>query len=204
MSKFEMAFNDIVKAKIVPAIGRGDLVLIGGLAKLGKSPLAVALAAELERKGFDATVVSLDRWILSSSERMKPGVENRFDLQNVLMTLSPWLKQGRALAVTTPDYDRITRTRRLNGASLTLDVDAVLILEGVPALLLPIETRRKVYRIYVTGDETVRRDRVIDDLLARGIESRAAAEGIYRERQSDEAPRIKEGAANADYIVELG
>jgi len=202
MSKFETAL-ETVKANIVPAIGRGDLVLLGGLAKLGKSPFAAALAAELEKRRIAAVVVSLDRWIVSSSGRTKPGVENRFDLQNALLTLSPWLEQGLALAVTTPDYDRITRKQRMNAASLTLAADAVLILEGVPALLLAIKTPRKVHRIYATGDETVRRGRVIDDLLARGIESRQIAEEIYRERQNDEAPRIREAVAKADYTVEL-
>jgi len=203
MAGIESVISSFAVERIAPAIGRGDLILIGGLARLGKSTLASAIAETISAFDLSAIVVSLDSWILPANERVMPGVENRFDIQSALSTLAPWLGPRLPLRCKLPEYDRQMRTRRLEAVDLDLAADAVLILEGVPALLLPISTERAVHRIYVQGDEAGRRDRVISDLLARGIQSRELAERIYQERQIDETPHIEGSAIRADYFLRL-
>ena len=71
-------------------IAPGDMVLIGGLARVGKSSFAQVLAWELRLNGKRAVVISLDRWI-RDFERRGPGVIERFDLDLAEETLRSWL-----------------------------------------------------------------------------------------------------------------
>ncbi|MCK8785173.1 HAD-IIIA family hydrolase [Roseomonas sp. NAR14] len=175
-------------------IGAGELVLVGGLARSGKSTLAATLAAELRARGRRALTVAMDRWIRPPAER-RPGVLGRFDLDAMLAALEPWLAGGDA-APELPFYDRFTRTTRAAG-KVALDADTVLILEGVPALLLDPSTSRRVHRLHVASDESVRRDRVIGDLVARGAGPDEAAR-IYDARAADETPVVLAARAAAE------
>ena len=177
-----------IDAPLAETVAQGDLVLIGGLARSGKSRLAATLRTALRQRGVAATSLSLDRCIRPEAER-RPGVLGRFDLDAMRTALGPWF-DGGAVDVPLPHYDRTTRRVR-PGDTLNLDADTALILEGVPALLLPgLTTDRRVHTVFVVADEDARHARVVDDLVARGLSTAEEAEAFYRSRQHDEAAEV--------------
>ena len=180
-------------APLADAVGPGDLVLIGGLARSGKSRLAATLRTELRQRGLSAVSLSLDRWIRKEADR-QPGVRGRFDMAAIHATFAQWLG-GDASEITQPHYDRLTRKVR-PGEPLTLPRDGVLILEGVPALLLALETGRRVHTVFVGADEDARHARVVTDLVARKLAGADEAERLYQSRQADEAAEVL-ASANA-------
>ena len=179
----------------------GHLILIGGLARLGKSTLAHSIAEGLKCRDLTSVIVSLDRWIRSFDDRGKPGVENRFDLDAVRSTFAPWLADRRDVVASLPRYDRVARKNYSNSDDVMLSSDSILILEGVPALLLQVETKRPICRIYVTGREELRKQRVVTDLIARGMQAEDEAHKVYESREVDEAPLIRSTQTLADFIV---
>jgi histidinol-phosphate phosphatase family protein len=186
---------DAALAPLAEGIAPGSLVLIGGLAKQGKSTLASMLRHRLQRGGVAAEVVSLDGYLRDLADR-EPGVEGRFDLDAVLADLAGWLGGMEGGVVDIPLYDRFRRTRYPAPQSMLLDRQTVVILEGVPALLLRPVTPRPVLRLFLDSPEGDRRDRVVADLVRRGAEAGEAA-ATYAARQLDEAPLIERSAALA-------
>jgi len=177
----------------------GDLVLVGGFSRAGKSTISGALAAHLREAGVPAQRLGLDRWILSSDQR-QPGFEGRHDMDSPVWALEPWLKGGNA-SFTAPRYERQTRTSR-PGAPVEIAAGEALVLEGVTAFALPLQTDRRVHRLFVESDERARRRRILDDLIARGA-SASEAERIYEERRADENPAIQRARAAADHVISL-
>lgn len=185
-----------LRDKIAP----GDVVLVGGLARVGKSSFAQVLASELRLKGRRAGVISLDRWI-RDIERRRPGVIERFDLDLAEETLRPWLTGDVSVELELPRYDRLTRRRENQKDTLRLEHDDVLILEGVPALMLPLSTCRKIHRVFIATAEEPRRERVVSDLIWRGADKDGAT-ATYFERVRDELPVVMASRATADTIID--
>jgi histidinol-phosphate phosphatase family protein len=184
----EVPRRERVVASMADEVRAGDLILVGGLARSGKTGLAATLRTLLRRRGMVASSVSLDRWLRPTNERL-PGVLGRYAIDDALRALEPWLAGGAA-EIALPFYDRLTRTVR-PGEPLTLASDGVLILEGVPALMLgDTAGARRVRRVFVDAHESVRRERVVADLVRRGLADEDAARLVYEDRQSDEAPLV--------------
>lgn len=183
------------------ALEPGAVVLIGGLARQGKSTLASVLKAELVRAGASAEVLRADGFIRDMEQRM-PGVAGRFDLAALQRLLQPWLSDRRSIELDVPTYDRLQRRRGRQSVRLSLGAETVLIIEGVPVLALDLETRHPVHRIFVKGDEEARKGRVISDLVKRGMAEGEAME-TYRIRASDETPVVESALGHADFVVDL-
>lgn len=182
-------------APLAGSIRPGALILIGGLARSGKSTLASVLAHELRARGLTVQALSLDRWLCTPDAR-GPGVLGRFDLVAAIEALGPWLRGG-ALRAYPPFYDRFTRTSLSEGPAVELPAEGVLILDGVPALTVPFATERTLHRLYIEADEGERSQRVIADLGRRG-HSPEAARATFQDRSRDETPIIAESAGAAD------
>lgn len=185
---------------LLEKIAPGEVVLIGGLARVGKSSFAQILASELRLSGKRAVVISLDRWI-RDLELRGPGVIERFDLDLAEETLRSWLAGDVSVELELPRYDRATRRRESQKDTLRLEHDAILILEGVPALMLPLSSCRKVHRIFIASAEEPRRQRVISDLIWRGADKEGAT-ATYIERVRDESPVVVASRATADTIID--
>ncbi|MCJ2084696.1 HAD-IIIA family hydrolase [Methylobacterium sp. E-005] len=181
-------------AALVDGVRPRDLVCIGGPARAGKSTVAAVLAHALRRAGRDAAVLPLDAWIRPEAERTE-GLLGRFDIDAAAAALDPWLKGG-ATALDLPFYDRRRRVR-CPGETIGLRADTVVILEGVPALLRPLPTDRRVLTIHLGTDEAGRRARVIADLMDRGLAERATAAAVYDARQRDEFPLVERAGHGA-------
>ncbi|RIX75354.1 HAD-IIIA family hydrolase [Acidovorax cavernicola] len=178
----------------------GDLVLIGGLARSGKSTIAGVLKAELVARTLDAHVLSLDRWLRPAAER-RASVLGRYALEEAQEDLKDWL-DGRTVDADLPSYDRMRRDRGLPERTV-LAQDAVLILEGVPALLADWRSERRIWRLHIDADEVSRRVRVEVDLIARGLADAQGAAQAYEQRQQDETPLVTAARARADSVLDF-
>jgi histidinol-phosphate phosphatase family protein len=190
-----------ISRQIAQHLVAGSLVLVGGLARQGKSTLTAVLRYELVGAGQDARILALDGFLRNQNDR-DPGVLGRYDLDSVHATLTPWLRREGTIDIDVPIYDRLTRRRAPRGTALHLTPDSVLIVDGVPALLMEPITRRRIVRVFVDGDEAVRQRRVVDDLIARGM-SPEQAQSTTAERAEDETPIVMASAADADIVLSL-
>ncbi|QFZ81796.1 HAD-IIIA family hydrolase [Variovorax paradoxus] len=178
----------------------GDLVLVGGLARSGKSTMASVLKSELVARHLGAHVLSLDRWLRPATER-GAGVMGRYALEEAQEDLKDWL-DGGAVDADLPSYDRMRRDRGLPERTV-LAQDAVLILEGVPALLADWRSERRIWRLHIEADEASRRIRVEADLIARGLADAQGAAQAYEQRQQDETPPVAAARTAADGVLDF-
>ena len=188
-------------AHVASKLRPGDLVLIAGLARSGKSSFASALAWKIRQINTAAPkVISLDGWIKPLDERRSSDtVVDRYRLETMQRAISRALVQGGDLAI--PVYDR--RRRGPDKAySLNLQPSDIVILEGVVALLLALQTGRCVVRIYISRDEDLRHSSMAADYRSRQFTDEEFAK-LYAERQLDEVPFIVGTRATADIVVEL-
>src|SRR5262249_18070572 len=100
-----------------------------------------------------------------------------------------------------PVCDRGAR-RRPGGGRVERGADEILVLEGVAARGLHLQTRRRVLRLFTETDEAERRQRVIADLIARGA-TPFEARSFYEQRRQDENPLIDEARVSADLTLSL-
>lgn len=186
---------------LVESVLPGSVILIGGLARLGKSTLAGVLKSDLLARGLHVEVLRADGFIRDHDQR-QAGVLGRFDLYQLQEVIAPWLGVRKAENIRIPVYDRILRRRSVESYDIELRSDTVLIIEGVPVLNLDLRTDRAVHRLYVDGVEEIRKARVVDDMVARGL-SATEALAAYEARVVDENPIVKESIAKADVVVSM-
>jgi len=184
---------------VLAGLRDGDLLVVTGYAQAGKSTLSAALAAEARAAGLATKRLSLDHWIRPEGQR-GPGLLGRHDLGAAERSLEPWLA-GDAAKVAIPIYDRWSR-RSTGESRLEIGAQEILVLEGVGAAGLHLQTRRRVLRLFIDTDEAERRRRVIADLIARGATSFEAS-SIYDLRRRDENTLIDETRRSADLILSL-
>ncbi len=175
----------------------GDVVLIGGAARSGKSSFASAIRLALQDDGRRAVVVPLDSWLLNEEAR-RPGVLGRYDLKGFEACIAALI--DRRAAIPCPQYDPLTRTTFVTDQGLTAAPADIVIIEGVPALLSAKLRARAQHRIFVTCSDPVRRRRFEAEYAWRGLDQ-AQAGRLYASRNEDELPVVGRSAdyANATY-----
>lgn len=184
-------------ALLSEGIGPGQLVLIGGQSRSGKSTLASVLREQLEIRGQNCQIVCTDNWIRGASSR-GPGVLGRHDIPAIDAFRRSVRHRSTDLGLRLPAYLPRTRTSLRDAQELTVDTDTVVILEGVAALLG--QSIEADHAFYVEIDERERRRRVLRQYQLRGY-SVADAESVYDSRVADEVPIVAGGAANARRIM---
>ena len=186
-------------------ITNGGFVFIGGLSRSGKSNLASCLKDSLKFKGRKSVVISVDRWLLNSCERL-PGVLGRYALEEIAKILMLLMRRTQSIELKLPSYDKITRQRVMNVETLRIDTTDVVIVEGTVALaLLEVIPLNIVQTWFVEIEEHERKRRVFQEYQLRGM-SLDEAESVYLARQEDETPVInatKDRATHCIYL-ELG
>ncbi|MEA1672498.1 HAD-IIIA family hydrolase [Nitrospirillum sp. BR 11163] len=177
----------------------GDVALIGGSARSGKSVLAQCLALHLARQGRRAVVLGLDSWLKSHDQR-DDGVLGRYDLPAADRALTTLLARGPA--VTPPRYDTATRLSHDGTEAISLAADDILIIEGVPALTQDAWLAKARKRWFVAADEDGRKRRFFQEYRRRGW-SDDLIEATYQSRMQDELPVILASKDQAEQIISL-
>jgi histidinol-phosphate phosphatase family protein len=171
----------------------GGVVLIGGLARSGKSTFASALALQLRQSGQAALVVSLDSWLRSVEVRTQ-GLLGRYDMAAAEEAVAKLLTRRW---VTSPAYDTMTRSSQPNSKRIDLGVNDVLIVEGCPALLSDRLLAVATLSLYVECPEKIRQKRFMSEYRHRGMTTNDIEE-LYASREADEHTIIRKSATRAD------
>ncbi len=179
------------------------LLLIGGLARAGKSYAAQVLKELLHLMGFYAHVVSLDGWLKPKSQRIEGfGVQERFDLVTASAVIRAAISSNSREVLVEPSYDRFSRDTGTQLIEHSVGPNDVLIVEGVPALLMDgLLGLSRVMRVYVDVAHDTREKRLKQDYAWRGTSEGEQLEKLAQ-RELDETPIIVQSRTIADFIVE--
>jgi len=175
----------------------GDVVLVGGLSRSGKTTFANLLRWSLLEQGCRAWTLSLDRW-LKDVESRSPGVLGRYDLSVVRDVVVRHVLDRIPQALALPEYHKLEQRAHFTGESILIQPEDILIIEGTVALTLAPRLGH-VHRIFVDIDESERKRRVINEYLLRG-KSEIEAAAIYNARQVDERPDIVHSSLGATRV----
>jgi len=182
---------------LVPKIAPGSVVLVGGAARSGKSTFAGTLAIALREIGTPASVLSLDHWIRSESDR-EPGVLGRYDLAAATQAIVDLL-QGQTVAI--PRYAAQHRRSHANARAMQLAPGHALIVEGVPALISDTLRNIAAFTIHITVDEHTRMARFDATYRQRGL-ANVEIDALYDARNIDEVAAVVAASTSADRIIE--
>lgn len=187
----------------VEASSGARLVLIGGLARAGKSYAAQVLKELLHVLGFYAHVICLDGWLKPKSERIAgSGVGERFDLDAASAAIRAATCSKSRVVLVEPLYDRYSRDAGTQLIEHSIGPNDLLIVEGVPALLMhDLLGLPGVMRVYIDVARDTREKRLRQDYAWRGfsVEEQLA---MLAQRELDETPIVEQSRINADFVVE--
>ena len=178
----------------------GDLVVLGGLGRSGKSIWASIFRETLGRRGQRAVCVPLDAWLRSEADRTPGHVLGRFDTAGIDAFAARLSERHTTIEVALAGYDRRTRTRLAAQEALRIEPNDVVIVEGVPALALDGLVSRARCHFYGDCAERERRRRFDREYSWRGLDP-ASIERLYDQREADEHPFIRRTAAVADIVI---
>jgi uridine kinase len=184
----------------------GDLVLIGGLSRSGKSTLAHCLQEALSVTGKKAHILSADGWLKAPEHRGQTVIE-RYDMNALnqlvqsLVNRNKHLKQDLTLQV--PIYSK--RDFKANRTiENVIGPQDVVIIEGTIALILATaQEQRALHTWYIQMDEAKRKKRLLTEYVLRG-QSVQDAENIYAQRLLDEVPLVESSKTYASRCIDLG
>lgn len=178
------------------------LVLIGGLARAGKSYAAQVLKELLHALGRQAHAVSLDGWLKPRSERAEcAGVRERFDLARASAAIGTAAGSRFRVVLSEPLYDRYARNAGVQYIEHSVGPEDVLIVEGVPALLLDeLLGQPGAMTVYFDVTSVVREARLKQDYGWRDV-SVEDQSLIPAARDIDETPIVEQSKANARWVV---
>ena len=197
------AFMTYKVAQIALTASNGKrLVLIGGLARSGKSFAAQVLKEVLNTLGREAHVVSLDGWLKPKDQRVEgSGICERYDLKaagNVIANVVHC--KGREI-LQEPLYDRIDRITGKSIIEHSIGPEDVLIVEGVPALLMnELNVLSNTIKVFVEISTDIRTERLSIDYQWRG-QFPEQYEKTLAMREFDETPLVRQSSCLADFLI---
>jgi histidinol-phosphate phosphatase family protein len=179
------------------------LVLIGGLARAGKSYTAQVLKEMLHVLGCQSHVISLDGWLKPHLERAEgSGVCERFDLSGASAIIASATCSNTRVVVLEPIYNRLTRNTGPQFIEHSIGPDDVLILEGVPALLMDhLLGLSRTLKVYVDIAPDRREARLKQDYAWRGTSADVQFTTLVA-RGVDETPIVEQSRTRADFVVD--
>ena len=177
------------------------LVLIGGLARAGKSYAAQVLKELLHALGRQAHVISLDGWLKPNTERTEgAGVLGRFDLATASSVISTAADSITRTQLVEPLYDRRNRNVGCHFIEHSVGPEDVIIVEGVPALLMSdLGGYAEGLKVYIDVEQEKRDVRLRKDYDWRGISATNLSRMLLN-RNLDEVPVIEQSKRMANFI----
>ena len=189
-------------ALVADAALEGRLVVIGGLARTGKSSAAQVLRERLADSGRTAHIFPLDSWLKPVAERAEgTGVGSRYDLEAMLTTVTPLLRLKTRASVSLPIYDRARRDSYERRVEMSIDPNDVIVVEGVPALMVEELTKAADVRVHLDMPESERVTRLRTDYRWRGVPD-ATVDALVASRTKDETAPVADVRSRADFIVD--
>lgn len=177
----------------------GAIILVGGLARSGKSTWAASLAAALKEHGRPSVVIPLDCWLRGEDDRSGSAVLDRYNLAVAHSFLADAGHVPGSKMI--PRYDRIERCSISNGIEIDVPERAIFIVEGVPALADEVLRGMAAMRIYVERPEHDRIQDMAENYRWRGWdEPRIAA--LVAERNAEEVPFIERTKVFAEVVLQ--
>lgn len=188
----------ILEAKsdeLIEDIFPGDLILIGGNSRSGKSSWASALKYTLMKKNIPAIVIPLDCCLRSEKDRKGNTVLDRYNLEAAKkIILSAQMSIGK---IKLPKYDKYKRLSISDGVEIEAQIGAVLIIEGVPALMDEELRKLATKKIYIERNEKDRYLAVGNEYRIRGWNENEISK-LLNARAFEEFPSVEESKVFAD------
>ena len=176
------------------------LVLIGGMARAGKSCAARVLSELLVPTGRAVHIVSADGWLRPLPRRPEgSGVLARYDVEEISGAIVPLLAGSGRHVLRVPLYDRDTRSVA-EFRELSIGPEDLLIVEGVVALMLPALRAAAPVRLHLEADDSQRRLRLQADYAWRRSPP-ADLDATLGARETDEVPAVRAVAAYATHQI---
>lgn len=188
-------------APVVTAAAGARMVVIGGLARAGKSSAAQVLKEAISGLGRTAHVIAIDSWLKPVARRSEAtGVAARYDVEDMLATVAPLVSHPKRMALELPVYDRANRTMYERRRHLQVDPEDLLIVEGVPALLVDGLVALADVPVHVEMPESARVSGLRADYRWRGTPD-AAVDALLESRAIDESEPVNHAKARADFVI---
>jgi histidinol-phosphate phosphatase family protein len=182
-------------------IRAGDWIVVGGLARAGKSTWASVLRYALEARGVRALVIPLDNWLKSAENRGARGILDRYDM-SAIEAFARVLAHGPGdRECIMPFYDRAGRLQRTTGECVRVDKEWVLVFDGVVGLLSDYLMRMARKKIYVDCPTSVRRKTFFAEYRTRALEE-MEIERLYEEREDNETQEVLATRSRATMVLE--
>ncbi len=178
----------------------GQVVLIGGQARSGKSTWASGFKYALRERGINAIIIPLDVFLKSEPERPSGGdVRDRYNLAAAEAFIHDLRSHGGSRRM--PFYDRYTRSIRPDGAEVIFREGDMIIVEGVVALMSQALLEIAALRTFIACPGQILRETFLREYLHRGY-SMEDAEILFNSRLSDEAPIVESSRSASDILIE--
>jgi len=178
------------------------LIVIGGLARSGKSFLAQVIREQLEHRKKQTHIICFDNWLLPENERAKTGnVINRFNFNSAVDFVRS-LNKNSEITVPILQYDRKKKGYFTKPTIINIQKDDAIILEGVPALYKQDVFSKADISFYMECDENERKIRMEKDYSWRGLNGKQFNK-LYMSRKVDEHDIIRGTKNNADFVLQI-
>lgn len=188
-------------APIAVAALDARLLLIGGLARSGKSFVAQVLKETMQTFGRTTHVLPLDSWLKPQAERAEgKGVKTRFDVDRLMAAIQPILGSDRRHTLELPIYDRARRAMYDRAMQLSIGPEDLIIVEGVPALIHDDLVASADLRVHVDMPEAKRIANLRADYRWRG-EADESVDAVIASRAIDESESVLDARGRADFTV---
>jgi histidinol-phosphate phosphatase family protein len=180
------------------------LILIGGLARAGKSFAAQVLKELLYALGREAHVVSLDGWLKPKDQRSEgTGVYNRYDLTSASIEIAAVARSKMREVLQESLYDRSGRIADDLVIEHSIGPEDILIVEGVPALLInELNSMTNTVKVFVDIAPAIRAERLSKDYGWRCLPTELYANTLAS-RELDEIPVVIQTRSIADFVIDL-
>jgi histidinol-phosphate phosphatase family protein len=191
-------------AALLPVLERASrarLILVGGLARSGKSHLAEVLRQLLEQIGRPSHVVCLDAWLRPGPQRVEGrGVASRYDQSTIDGHVDRLLRATGRSTLSLPVHDPIARRPLTHCVPISVGPRDTVIIEGVTALLPSPWRDSADLRLFVDVSDAERRRRLVREYRWRGVAA-TEIERRIESRESDETPIVSTSRSAAHYVV---
>ena len=180
------------------------IVTIAGCSRTGKTTLAKKLKDDLNKKGIDSDIISLDNWLVSLNDRKNADtVRERYKYSQISDTIIK-LKSGKK--VYPPFYNAKTRMVDKDKCSkpLLIEEKNIGIIDGIVSLDIKEVRDNSDFKIFVEIDDVTRKERLLEFYTNYKNYSKKEAFDIINPREMDEVNIIKQTKEFADFVYSFG